>query len=460
MLGKSIPIWLVLLILLFGVLGTVVFGWLVRDTLVGQGRSGAVGEAAVTVATFPTTTVQVLRQLQGSLSGDFADTWLSVRRPRGLDMTGLTPVPAGDSGIDGLMIRRPGGDAIVPAQGWRVMAGSFDLGAGAQNAILLLTPELEIARVIPVDEQGVDGAEPQPPHRKFVHGLEVLDDGSMIFAFDGGDTLQRIDTCGARIWARPGRFSHTVNLAPGGDSIWAVEGNGFTQVDVETGETLKQISVADIMAANPEIDILGLRAVLSNDVTGNSRNTPGDWSYDPHHFNDVDPLPAELAALYPDFAPGDLLISARSLNLVFILDPETLAVRWWRLGTQTRQHDPDWRSDGRISIYDNRMGRDYSRVIALTPTPGGSEEALGEVLLDGRDMDFYSRIRGKHQDLGESIIVTAPQQGRAFEWVPGQGMALEFFNLNPSDDSRNFLISELYLVADGVFDAGLPACAS
>ena len=456
MLGRSLPVWFVLLLMICCLFGTVVFGWLVRDTLVGKGRSGGVGDAAVAVAAFPTTTVQVLRQIKGSLTGDFDDTWLSVRRPAGLVLDGATPVVAADGGPQGLMMRATG----TPAAGWRVMAGSFDIDGTAENAILLLNPGLEVVRTIAVDEQGVEGADPQPKHRKFVHGLEVLDDGSMILAFDGGDTLQRIDACGQRIWAVPGKFSHTVNMAPDGASVWTVQGNGFTRVDVATGETRQQISVEDIMAANPDIDILGLRYVLGNDVTGNSRNTPGEWSFDPHHFNDVDPLPADVAAAFPGFEIGDLLISARSLNLVFVLDPDTLALKWWRLGTQTRQHDPDWQADGRISIFDNRMGRDYSRITALTPVPGGTAEARADVLLDGRDMDFYSRIRGKHQLLEDRIIVTAPQQGRAFEWVPGQGIALEFLNLVPGDDSRSYLISELDLLDDSIFGAGLPACAN
>ena len=50
------------------------------------------------------------------------------------------------------------------------------------------------------------------------------------------------------------------------------------------------------------------------------------------HGNDIDPLPAALAPDFPQFAPDDLVISYATTNLLFVLDPESLKVKWWRVG--------------------------------------------------------------------------------------------------------------------------------
>ena len=167
----------------------------------------------------------------------------------------------------------------------------------------------------------------------------------------------------------------------------------------------------DIIAANPEIDILELRRLHANGEDTNERNTKGEWLEDSFHLNDVEPLPIALAGAFPQFTPGDLLVSARELNLLFVIDQETLRVKWWRVGDTQRQHDPDWEPNGKISVLNNRMSRDYSEIVDIDP-----RTYQRTVRLDGRDFDFYTRIRGEQQRLPDGhLVVTSTRQGRAFE---------------------------------------------
>ena len=261
----------------------------------------------------------------------------------------------------------------------------------------------------------------------------------MIFTFDGGVSLQRFDPCGRRIWSTGGSFDHVVSLDEDEKFVWTKGAKAVdkkvrhevVKVATATGEIVQRITMDDIIAANPALHILDIRADDDNDVTGNSRNTSEEWLDEPFHLNDVEPLPAAIADRFAGFEPGDLLLSARSLNLVFVVDPDTLKMKWWRIGAWRRQHDPDWQPTGEITVYDNRMSLDYSRIVGIVPASQSTR-----VVFDGRSVDFYSRIRGKHQitKVG-NLLITSSQQGRVFEVEPNGQVVLDISIPNPEATS-------------------------
>jgi hypothetical protein len=122
-----------------------------------------------------------------------------------------------------------------------------------------------------------------------------------------------------------------------------------------------------------------------------------------------------------------------------VLDPRSLEIKWWRIGAVQRQHDPDWLASGEIMVLNNRMSRDFSEVVTIDPKTFDKT-----VLLDGRNHKFYTRIRGKHELLDDgTLVVTSPQQGRAFE-VNGNGdVAFEVINVKPGTENLNYVISDL-----------------
>ena len=77
------------------------------------------------------------------------------------------------------------------------------------------------------------------------------------------------------------------------------------------GKILDEISVLEALREWP-----GLTSITYNeDVQVAIR------SNDPTHLNNVEPLPRAMAAAFPQFAPGDLLISLRNMNTIAVLDP-------------------------------------------------------------------------------------------------------------------------------------------
>jgi hypothetical protein len=144
----------------------------------------------------------------------------------------------------------------------------------------------------------------------------------------------------------------------------------------------------------------------------------------------------------------------RAINLIFVLDPDTAKVKWWRVGLARRQHDPDWLADGTISIFDNNMHRGFSRILRVDPA---SLEV--RTTLEGQDFWFYSWHRGKHQvHSGNHQLVTSAAQGRVFEVDETGNLVFDFLNLY-SPERGALVVSEARFLPEGYFKK-LPACES
>ncbi len=441
-LGRSVPLWLVVAIVLFFAVATVSFGWFVqRAAFVRDDRP--IAQAAMAIATFPTEVKAVFIELGRLLSGQ-PDYGPIRAYPPDQSWSGFTPVASKLEGVgEGLLVRQGPG---APARGWRVIAGALQIHGSLQTAAVLLSPDLEIVHYWPLIEDGAIDVKYGPPLRKMPHGFSMLSDGSVIYNFDGGASLHRKDKCGRTIWAIPGDYHHSVTPDDTETTVWThrdshggdyAERMKLVQVAIADGKVVREISVPDIIAANPDIDILEVRRLHTPDKQGNSGGRRGPWMHDPIHLNDIDPLPRSLADRFPMFSPGDLLISARELNLIFVMDPATLAIKWWQMGATIRQHDGDWNADGQISAFNNRMSREYSTITRIDPAT-----LARTVAVDGRNMDLYSRHRGSHQRLPNGgWLIASTQQGRILEVSPEGEVALDFYNRLTEDKSVYSILS-------------------
>jgi hypothetical protein len=393
-----------------------------------------VAHVAIAVASFPTDVRRVFEEVGGRLSGKagYRPGYRYVQAPAATaDFSKFSPVRSKLKTAIGLVVRRGPG---VPERGWRVISGGFRIGGAIEDAAVLLSPDFEIVRYWLLAERSPTNTDPEPPSQNLTHGFLLLKDGSVIINSSIAGALRRLDSCGRLIWRIAGRYHHSVTADDTETTVWSLrkddaadlaEGDKVVQVAVADGKIVREFSIADIIAANPGIDILELRRVHSSLARENLRGKPGRWLRDPFHLNDVDPLPRDLAGRFPMFSAGDLLISARELNLIFVLDPRTLAIKWWRVGDTIRQHDPDWAADGRLSIFNNRMARDYSEIVEIDPAT-----LAKTVIVDGKDIDFYTRVAGSHQRMpGGNILISSHFQGRIIEVAPNGDVALEFYSL-------------------------------
>ncbi|MEE8512777.1 MAG: arylsulfotransferase family protein [Acidiferrobacterales bacterium] len=332
-------------------------------------------------------------------------------------------------------------------RGYRVLFGAFDFEDTFWGAVLIDSN----GKVINTWHLSTDGLplSSEPDIRKNMYGVDILADGSVIFLMqEEGGGIIKIDYCGDIVWTLDGSYHHAVSLT-GEGSFWTLEGSQgafdpiLALIDVNTGKVLKRIDMRNVRAANPDTHIFDLQRQKNADHAA--------------HGNDIDPLPKHLVAEFPQFARGDLLISYHTTNLVFVLDPNTLKIKWWRIGPWDRQHDPDWNLGGYISVFSNnqRGVGEHSNIIAIDP-----QTIKFENMVAGSRYEFFSRINGMHEVTNAgTILVTSTTQGRIFE-VNGDGkVVFDFVNLFDADVNQTLHVSNARFLGPEFFQfEELPSC--
>ncbi|MCK5408221.1 MAG: hypothetical protein KAJ37_12220, partial [Candidatus Krumholzibacteria bacterium] len=154
-------------------------------------------------------------------------------------------------------------------------------------------------------------------------------------------------------------------------------------------------------------------------------------AFDVFHFNASQLITKDIDGICEI---GDLLISARNLDWVGILDGPGVVVRWeWGPGEISGQHHPTQLENGNILIFDNGLYRSHSRIIELDPCDNKIEWEYRAELAE----EFYSRIRGSCQRLPNgNTLVTDSEKGRAFEVTLGGDIVWEFYSPYTSRDGK------------------------
>ena len=309
--------------------------------------------------------------------------------------------------------------------GYIYIAGKFDFTDGMNGVLLLDTSGKLLRRWIIPNRDIKDG------HH---HLFTMLRDGSFVSAADYA-ALYRINRCGGEMGRINGTFHHSISRLDG-HRYWVSgsvsDPNAVSLVNMDAYTVERTILLKDVhKAVDPELSIflIGPRADAE----------------DPWHNNDVEPLPAKIAAHNP-FAAGDLLISYRHLDLLYVLDPKTLAIKWWTNDYTAGQHDPDWQADGTVTVFDNRSLGKPGKFSAVEHFDFSGKKP--RMILDGRNYGFYSSIGGKHTVLKDgSILVLSYDQGRVL-WVGPKGDVWFDFINRYSDTESLIVLNTGYLPPD------------
>lgn len=145
---------------------------------------------------------------------------------------------------------------------------------------------------------------------------------------------------------------------------------------------------------------------------------------DVFHCNGLARVPK---AIGPHINAGDILLSCRDLNLLFICDP-TFTQMKWHFGSNTleNQHNPSILEDGTILLLDNRPSRKHSRLVRISIE---QKIITWEFTFPQRAAAFFTRTMGGVQLLpNENLLVTLSNTGHVLEFTEQGELVWEFIN--------------------------------
>ena len=128
------------------------------------------------------------------------------------------------------------------------------------------------------------------------------------------------------------------------------------------------------------------------------------------------------------FEPGRVLVCFRNQDAVALFDWEERRLVWaWGPGELSGPHDATFLENRNVLVFDNGLGREWSRVLEVEPRSG-------RIVWEYRAPEprtFYTPTRGAAQRLSNgNTLITESGDGRAFEVTPNGEIVWEYLNPN------------------------------
>lgn len=353
---------------------------------------------------------------------------------------------------DGVRLKRP--EAVQP--GLTLITSYWDYGDEWETGLRLIDKRGTVLHDWRIDRESLfpDSVDRRgDPTSKNLHGAYLFPNGDVLVNVDYVGTA-RLDACGRVQWRLPKGTHHSIHRAADG-SFWipgtsqrprarsARHPEGFPGLDDPVwldqllrvnaeGTVLESINVLDVLYAN-DLERYIVKAYQPQASTDEPRTK------DITHLNDIEPLSPSMAASYPSFEAGDLVVSLRGIDLVFVLDPDSNKVKWHASDPFIRQHDPDFMGAGWIGIFDNR--EDFSkrgtmlggsRIVALQP----HTDSMQVLFPTPRSAPLYTDALGQWQYLANgNLLLTESKAGRVVEVAPNGETVWEWV-IRAYDDAR------------------------
>lgn len=236
-----------------------------------------------------------------------------------------------------------------------------------------------------------------------------------------GQSLIKLDKNSKLMWEYKAHVHHAIHVQPN-NNILILEHRFSDNLGEVTNVKLGSKYLSDYAVTLSQdgkkiYEISILDAILKSPYKEwliNTRKNKEEW--DITHTNSITSLNKKMAAAFPMFNAGDILISIRSLNAIAVIDPKTNEIKWAKKFIWKMQHDAEFLNDGSIMLFDNiGKSKNESRILKYFP----ENNAIQIVYAGSKQKPFKSYVMGAQQLLENgNILVTESTARRVLEINP------------------------------------------
>lgn len=340
---RKIELWVLCLIVVLMLIGTMVFGFLVRQELVGSKKLGLASKSALFIAEMPVKLAEIRKNFQ---SGSKADMQVQDRF----------------SGLSGFA-----GDPLAFSSYMLLSRYDGNIGKSVVELVDLESFQIKYQWDLPINEinERIDTSIPEYENQKIYNSEKRFRASHALLANNGGLYIHapftKIDHCNnIEFIVQDDFYHHSQNFDAEGN-IWLPSHlYPSTQRSELAGETKKDFFDDAINQFSPNGELLFQKSVveifIENNLIGNiyiSGNL--EFGNDPIHLNDIEPVLENTNY----WNKGDLFLSLRNQSMVVLYRPSTNKILWSSHGHMSGQHDVDIIGDGKISVFNNNMVRGF-----------------------------------------------------------------------------------------------------
>lgn len=350
---RKIELWVLLLVILLGFVGTIFFGWLVANNINSfQPRFPALSNVAVELVRIPSN----LRRLLG------ADDLLASSNRFG-SLAGFVGDPNFDESY--LLLSRYDGDL---REGVVELVDLRDF-----SVVHTWNPDIDYFNSLVNDgtKEEFKNINRDIPNNRARLMHPVLDgDGALIFATEFG-YLAKIDSCSKKIWIKDDDiYHHSIELDAEGN-IWTP--THFSPKTLPVSKVGPTFNDDGIVKTSKDGKILFRKSLTQIFIDNNLgyllfQIGTHKFNVDPLHLNDIQPVNQDGEF----WKKGDVFLSIRNQSMGMLYRPATNDVIWIGVGHTNSQHDIDIIDDKTISMFNNN----YKSLVYGSVVEGHNEVVL------------------------------------------------------------------------------------